>query len=190
MISRVVSLFIAIVTPFAIVCAQNPSGTELIRSEFTLINHYNQTVTEKDYYGKYLLVFFGFSYCAKICPAGLTKLVNVVNQVDSTGTNLLPIFISVDSERDTPQRLAEYVKLYDPKLIGLSGDEAAIAQATSSFRAYYGRVSGKSAQDYSYDHTDLIYLIGRNGEYLAHFGAADDQSAIVKRIKTVIDIDK
>lgn len=165
------------------------TGSELIKSKFNLVNHLNEPVTEKDFYGKYLLVFFGFSNCKSICPAGLSTLMAAVNKLELSEDKLAPIFITIDPERDNPEHLASFVKLFDPKLIGLTGDPMEIDATAKSFRAYYGKTEIESNGDYSFDHSSIIYMIGKQGEYLSHFSSTIGAEEVAKKVSNLMNKD-
>lgn len=162
------------------------TGSELIKSKFTLVNHLNEHVTEKDFYGKYMLVFFGFSHCKSICPVGLSILVSAVNKLEELEDEVVPVFITIDPERDSPERLAGFVKLFDPKLIGLTGDLRETDAAAKSYRAYYGKTEDESGGSYSYDHSSIIYMIGKQGEYISHFSSTIGAEEIAAKVKNLI----
>ena len=162
------------------------TGSELIKSKFTLVNHLNESVTERDFYGKYMLVFFGFSHCKSICPAGLSTLVAAVNKLEGIEDEVIPVFISIDPERDSPERLADFVKLFDSKLVGLTGDEKETDAVAKSFRAYYGKTEVESDGSYSYDHSSIIYMIGKKGEYITHFSSTIGPEEIANQVKKLI----
>ncbi len=162
------------------------TGSELIKSKFNLVNHNNEPVTEKDFYGKYLLVFFGFSNCKTICPAGLSTLVAAVNKIELPEEKVIPIFITIDPERDKPKQIASFVKLFDPKLIGLTGDPKETDAAAKSFRAYYGKTEINDAGSYFFDHSSIIYMIGKDGQYLSHFSSTIGAEEIANKVSSLI----
>ncbi|WP_158514231.1 SCO family protein [Labrenzia sp. CP4] len=112
-------------------------GEAAIRSDFSLIDHNGNRVTEADFLGRWQLVFFGFTYCPDVCPTTLAYLGNVLDRLGGEVEHVAPIFITVDPSRDTPQVMAEYVQAFHPKLVGLTGSEAEVAAAAQSFRVYY-----------------------------------------------------
>lgn len=163
------------------------TGSELIKSKFNLINHLNKPVTEKDFYGKYMLVFFGFSNCKSICPTGLSTLVAIVNKLEVPEDKVTLVFITIDPERDSPERLASFVKLFDPKLIGLTGDLKETDAVAKSFRAYYGKTEIGDDGSYSFDHSSVIYMIGKRGEYISHFSSTIGVEEIANKVRNIIN---
>lgn len=123
------------------------SGEADIRSEFSLTDHTGQEVTEADYTYRWQLVFFGFTNCPDICPTTLAYMASVVDLLGEDADQLAPIFITVDPERDTVPVMAEYVSAFHPRLIGLTGTEAQVAEATRNFRTWYERTEDDRAPD-------------------------------------------
>ena len=136
---------------------------------FTLVDQDGRTVSERDFAGKPFLVFFGFTRCPDICPTKLFELSEVLRATGDKGRRLRALFITVDPERDTPDHLKHYMPLFHPRLIGLTGDAAAIEAAVRAYRVYFEKVERANSADYTVDHSGFIYLIGRNGEYLGFF---------------------
>ena len=115
------------------------SGEADIRSEFSLIDHTGQEVTQADYADRWQLVFFGFTNCPDVCPTTLAYMASVLDLLGKDADQVAPIFITVDPERDTVPVMAEYVSAFHPRLIGLTGTGAQVAEATRSFRTWYDR---------------------------------------------------
>jgi len=141
---------------------------EPIGGPFALIDQNGARRTDADFRGQFMLVYFGFTYCPDVCPPDLQQMGMAVDQLGPAGDAVQPIFITVDPERDTPEHLKDYVAMFHPRFVGLTGDASAIKEAARAYRTYYAKVDlGKS--DYTVDHSAFIYLIGRNGEYLSFF---------------------
>jgi protein SCO1/2 len=149
---------------------QGISGKALVGGPFTLTDGTGKRVTEKDYRGRYTLVFFGFTSCPDICPAGLQLISAALSKLGAKADRVTPIFITVDPERDTPQKLAAYVKNFDPRLVGLTGTPEEIAAVAKAYKVYYNKVPNEDqAGDYTMDHTGIIYVMDPGGEFVAHF---------------------
>jgi cytochrome oxidase Cu insertion factor (SCO1/SenC/PrrC family) len=141
---------------------------EPIGGPFTLIDQNGARRTDADFRGQFMLVYFGFTYCPDVCPTDLQQMGLAVERLGPAGDAVQPIFITVDPERDTPEHLKDYVVMFHPRFVGLTGDADAIKEAARVYRTYYAKVDiGKS--NYTVDHSAFIYLIGRNGEYLGFF---------------------
>ena len=139
-----------------------------IGGPFKLTDQNGQTVTEKNLQGKPSLVFFGFTHCPDICPTSLFEMSEVLKAMGKDADKLNAYFVSVDPERDTPAAMKAYLGSFDPRLEGLTGDPAAVAKMTSSYRVYSKKVPLKDG-DYTMDHTALIYLMDKNGKFVAPF---------------------
>lgn len=145
------------------------TGKALIGGPFTLTDHTGRRVTEKDFLGQPLLIFFGFTNCPDICPSGLQVISAALDKLGEKGAKVTPIFITLDAERDTPEKLAAYVKSFHPRLVGLTGSEAELAAAAKAYRVYAQKVSDDATPgSYTYDHAAIIYLMGADGAFITH----------------------
>jgi len=148
------------------------SGTAEIGGAYTLINQKGETVTEAQALGKPQLIYFGFSYCPDICPTALQKMGAAQARIDPEGDKLNYIFISVDPERDTPESLKLYVTAngFPKGLTGLTGTQEQIDAVKTAFKVYSQKVpTPDSAADYTVDHSDIIYMMDKNGEFVEFF---------------------
>ena len=146
------------------------SGKALVGGPFTLLDTSGKTVTDQDFRGRYMLVFFGFTHCPDICPAELQVMDAAMEALGDDAKKVAPIFISVDPERDTPEVMSDYVKNFGDKIIGLTGSPEQIAAAAKGYRASYAKFKqDDSASEYSIDHSTLVYFMGPDGEYITHF---------------------
>jgi protein SCO1/2 len=156
------------------------SGTALIGGPFSLVGTDGKPVTDRDFRGRYMLIFFGFTHCPDICPAELQVTAQALDQLGDKAKKVVPIFITLDPERDTPEAMANYVKSFGPNFVGLTGSPEAIAAAAKAYRVAYAKVENKeSAGDYSVDHSALVYLMDPEGKYATHFtyGTSADEMA-------------
>ncbi len=156
--------------------AQDPqiatTGTALIGGPFTLVDQNGKTVTDRDFRGKYMLVFFGFTHCPDICPAELQVMAAALSALGPKADEVVPIFVTLDPERDTPEAVGAYVKNFGKNFVGLSGSPTDIAKAAKAYRVTYSKFEYKGKYGnygYSIDHSALVYLMDKNGQYLAHF---------------------
>ena len=156
------------------------SGAALVGGPFTLTGSGGKTVTDRDFSGRYMLVLFGFTHCPDICPAELQVIAQALDKLSDKARKVVPIFITVDPERDTPQVMADYVKSFGPNFVGLSGTPDEIAAAAKAYRVAYTKIESKdSPGDYSVDHSALVYLMGPDGKYVTHlsYGTSPDELA-------------
>lgn len=142
---------------------------EPIGGPFALVDHNGKPRTDADFRGKLLLVYFGFTYCPDVCPTDLQDIGLALDQLGAAGDAVQPLFITVDPERDTVEHLKDYVTLFHPRMIGLTGDAAAIHKAAAAYRTYYAKVPNERGDDYTVDHSAFIYVIGADGAYLGFF---------------------
>ena len=165
---------------------QQVTGKALIGGAFTLTDNTGKHVTDQDFHGKYTLVFFGFTSCPDICPAGLQLIAGALQKLGTKAQLITPIFISVDPQRDTPEKLAAYVKNFDPRLVGLTGTPEEIAGVAKAYKVYYAKVPSKERPDnYTMDHTSIIYVMDPKGEFVTHFTpstSVDDMAAKLDKI--------
>ncbi len=139
-----------------------------IGGPFQLTDQSGKTVTDKNLKGKPTLIFFGYTHCPDVCPTSLFEISEVLRAMGKDADKVNAIFISVDPERDTQAAMKDYLSSFDPHLEGLSGDPADIAKVITSFRVYAKKVPTKDG-DYTMDHTALIYLMDRDGRFVAPF---------------------
>jgi protein SCO1/2 len=135
---------------------------------FELTDQSGQAVTEQSLQGRPTLIFFGFTHCPDICPTSLFEISEVLRAMGKDADRVNAYFVSVDPERDTQPAMKEYLASFDPHLKGLTGDAAAIAKVLSGYRVYAKKVPMKDG-DYTMDHTALIYLMDRDGKFVAPF---------------------
>ncbi len=156
---------------------------EPVGGPFALIDHTGKPRTERDFSSKLLLIYFGFTYCPDICPTDLQNIGLALDELGADGDRVQPLFVTVDPERDTAAHLAEYVPMFHPRLIGLTGDAAAIRAAADAYKVYYAKVPIERGNDYTVDHTAFIYLMAADGKYLGFFppGTAPERIAATLR---------
>jgi len=162
---------------------------EPVGGPFELIDHTGKPRTERDFRGKLMLVYFGFTSCPDICPTDLQAIGQTLDKLGAGADSVQPLFITVDPERDTAQHLAEYVPMFHPRLIGLTGSAEAIRKAADAYKVYYAKLDPpeENAKEgggyYTVDHTAFIYLMDRDGNYLGFFppGTTPDRMAEIIR---------
>ena len=156
---------------------------EPVGGPFDLIDHSGRTRTEQDFRGRLMLVYFGFTYCPDVCPTDLQAIGLAMDKLGADSANVQPLFVTVDPERDTPAHLAEYVKLFHPRLIGLTGSAEAIRKAADAYKVYYARVDLNRDAAHTVDHTAFIYLMDRDGNYLGFFPPGTSADRMVENIR-------
>lgn len=163
------------------------TGTALVGGPFTLTDHTGKRVTEKDFLGKYMLVFFGFTNCPDICPSGLQVVSAALDKLAPKAEEITPVFVTLDAKRDTPEKLAAYVKSFHPRLVGLTGSEADVAAAAKTYRVYFQKiVDDKTPDSYSYDHAALFYLMGKDGAFVAPIPHTTEVNEVVTALDKAV----
>ena len=143
-------------------------GASAIGGPFNLIDQNGKPITDQDMKGRPFLVFFGFTHCPDVCPTALFDVSEVMRALGKDADRTAALFITVDPERDTPEVLKNYLSSFDPHLRAATGDRAAIDAAEKAYRVYAKKVPGKDG-DYSMDHTALVYLMDKQGRFVAPF---------------------
>lgn len=161
------------------------SGVALVGGPFSLVDQDGRRVTEKDFLGKYMLVFFGYTYCPDICPTELQVMTAALDQMGPAAKAIQPVFVSIDPERDTPEVVKSYVENFGGGLIGLTGTAEQVAQAAKAFRVYYAK-AGQDAADYKMDHSTIIYLMGPDGTFVKHFTYTSDAAQLAQELKALV----
>lgn len=162
------------------------SGEALVGGPFSLTDHTGRHVTEKDFLGKYMLVFFGFTYCPDVCPTELQVMSAALDELGAEGNTIQPVFVSIDPERDTPEVVKQYVENFHPRLVGLTGSPDDIAAIARAYRVYYKKALGGSETDYEMDHSTTIYLMGPDGGFRKHFGYTTDAEGLAQGLREAI----
>lgn len=147
------------------------SGTPLVGGAFTLIDQDGKTRTQADFAGKIMLVYFGYTFCPDVCPTGLQRLAEGLDVLtEAERAQVAPVFVTIDPARDTVPVLKEYVAQFHPNLIGLTGTAEQVAVAAKAYRVYYRKSDQtKDQADYLMDHSSIIFVMGPDGGYRAHF---------------------
>ena len=144
--------------------APSAGGQTAISGHFTLDRLDGQQVTDATYRGKWLLVYFGYTYCPDVCPTVLMRFGQALKELGSVADRIQPLFITVDPERDTAPHLAQYMAAFDSRIIGLRGDLEQIRAAARQFHVYY-RARSLGNGEYSVDHSSFVYVIAPDGHF-------------------------
>jgi protein SCO1 len=138
-----------------------PEGSKLT---FTLTETDGTAVTEQNYRGKWLVIYFGYTFCPDVCPTTMMQIAGALKALGPRADVVQGLFITVDPQRDTPGVLNEYLKSFDPRLVGLTGTPAQIAATARIFHVFYER-QDTDGGNYSYDHSAFIYLVDPDGKF-------------------------
>jgi cytochrome oxidase Cu insertion factor (SCO1/SenC/PrrC family) len=179
--------------PLAANEAAEPSAKELIEGllsgrvpvggPFELTDQTGHRRSDADFRGKLVVLYFGYTYCPDVCPAELQSISLALDELGAAAEAVQPLFITVDPERDTPARLADFVSSFHPRLIGLTGSLAEIRKTAIAYKTFFAKSSIAAPDNYSVDHTGFIYLVGRDGQYLGFLPPGLSADAIADAIR-------
>ena len=140
-------------------------GRGTVGGPFTLTDPAGKQRSDSEFRGRLMIVYFGYTFCTDVCPADLMAITQALDALGPAAEGVQPVFITVDPERDT-KVLGEYVEAFHHSLVGLTGSPEEIRRVANSYKAFYAKVPDARGGGYSIDHTGVIYLMGRGGEYL------------------------
>jgi protein SCO1/2 len=161
------------------------TGEVAIGGPFSLVDQDGMRRTERDFQGKPMLVFFGFTHCPDVCPTTLSIISATLERLGPDADRLTPIFITVDPRRDRPEQLKGYLASFDPRFVGLTGTEQEVAAVTSAYKVYARPQNADP--DAMFDHSSIIYLMDANNRYLAHYTLETKPEEMAASIKTKLD---
>ena len=144
------------------------AGPSAIGGPFQLVDHNARPLTDRDLKGRPFLVFFGFTHCPDICPATLFEVSEILRAMGPDADRVRALFVTVDPERDTPEKLKDYLSSFDPHLVAVTGDPAAVKAMEKAYRVYSKKVP-LDGGGYTMDHTALVYLMDKEGRFVAPF---------------------
>jgi cytochrome oxidase Cu insertion factor (SCO1/SenC/PrrC family) len=151
----------------------------LVGGPFALEDGNGRQVSDRDFRGKYMLVYFGYTYCPDVCPTTLSDVADALDRLGAKADRLQPIFITVDPKRDTTAVMKQYTASFSPRLIGLTGSQEQIADVAREYRVYYAEHrTGPGPNDYAMDHSSVLYLMGPDGKFVAPIQADEDGAQI------------
>lgn len=153
------------------IAAEPPLAGASIGGPFELTGSDGRTVRWSDFEGKYRIVYFGYAYCPDICPTDVQRMMHGYRIFSETSPDLaaqiVPIFITIDPERDTPEVVGEFASAFSDELIGLTGTTEQVKQAADNFRIFFAKGEEQPGGGYLMDHSNVVYLFGPQGEPLA-----------------------
>jgi protein SCO1/2 len=157
-------------------------GTASIGGDFTLVDQNGKTRRAEDFRGKLMLIYFGYTYCPDVCPTELQTMGDALDLLGNKQDAVQPIFVTIDPERDTSEQLRLYAESFHPRLVALTGSKEQVAAAARAYKVYYAK-RPQEGGDYLMDHSSFVFLMGRDGKYLTHFGpgTTPEQMAAVIR---------
>jgi protein SCO1/2 len=157
-----------------------------IGGPFALQDGNGNAVTNNDFRGKYVLVYFGYTFCPDVCPTTLNAVADAMDKLGPAASRIQPLFITVDPARDTPAVVKQYVASFGQRIMGLTGSAEEIAKVAKEYRVYYAEHrTGSGPNDYSMDHSSVLYLMDPNGGFLAPVRAdlsGDEMATNLKKL--------
>jgi protein SCO1 len=154
---------------------------------FVLTDHHGHDVTEADYRGRFMLIYFGFTHCRAVCPRALTRLSEALDALGPLADRIAPLYITVDPARDTPAVMKSYLQDRYPRFIGLTGTHEQTDGAKRTFRVFAERTADpEDPSGYTMPHSALTYLVGPDGRYVTHFSDTIDRDALVAQLKELV----
>lgn len=141
-----------------------------IGGPFTLTDHTGRKRALKDFRGRFTLLYFGFTNCPDVCPTDLYSMSKAIEELGPDGEKVNLVFVTLDPERDTPEKLAQYISLFHPRLVALTGTPGEIRNAANLYKVYFQKTKlGEGANDYTVDHSAFVYLLDPEGRYLGFY---------------------
>jgi len=157
-----------------------------IGGPFELTTHEGKRLSSADLAGTPFALFFGFTHCPDVCPTTMLELSNAMKALGADADRMRFLFVSVDPERDTPEQLKLYLSNFDPRITGLVGTPQEIAAVAKAYRAIYEKVPTKDG--YTYNHTALVYLMGRDGRLVGTINYQESVEAQLKKLRRLIGV--
>jgi protein SCO1/2 len=156
---------------------------------YLLMDANGRAVTNADFPGQLQLISFGYTYCPDVCPTTLAEQAAIMRALGDDAAAMQPIFITVDPERDSAEKLRSYTAYFHPKLIGLTGSPELIAAAARNFGVRYRKVDDPNLHPdrYPVDHSAGMFLLGPNGDYIRKFGYGSSLDSIIERIRALLE---
>ncbi len=158
------------------------------RVSYDLVTHQEKRVTQKKFVGRYQLVFFGFTSCNAVCPLQMNKLSKVMTLLEKNGygNQVTPMLISVDPERDTPQKMAKYLDFFHPKFVGLTGSRSNLQSAADSFKTLLSKAPLRLEEDYQITHSSIVYLLDPFNRIIDYLPFSITAEAMVQKIENYL----
>jgi protein SCO1 len=179
----------SIVFASALIMSQPPARaatpTVTIGGPFTLSTPDGTTVTDQTYRGKWLLVYFGYTFCPNSCPTMLLEIATALKKLGPDAAEVQPLFITVDPRRDTPEVMQQYTQSFDLRIVGLTGTSEQISAAAQEYGAYYVR-HGTGADDYVMDHSTYLYVMDPQGQFVRAFDTDTPGERIARALRELM----
>lgn len=159
------------------------SGRSRVGGPFALRDADGRLVRLEDFRGKLVLLYFGYSACADVCPTDLLEIAKLLSLLGPKASQVQPIFVTLDPARDTPDFIREYTSAFHPRIVALRGTEAETRKVALAYKVFYEKVPLPSGKGYTMDHTAFIYLLDRQGRYLAFMPPGTEAPRMLSMIR-------
>jgi cytochrome oxidase Cu insertion factor (SCO1/SenC/PrrC family) len=161
------------------------TGQADVGGPFQLTDQHGKRTGDKDFRGRYMLIYFGYSFCPDVCPTTLAVIAQALDRLGQRSHQVVPIFITIDPERDTPKVLDDYMKAFGPSFVGLTGSATEIKDVEKRYRVYAVKkpLPGGS---YGMDHSSVIYLMGPDGKMVSFYDEAVSPDELAKDLRAKI----
>jgi len=161
------------------------TGQADVGGPFRLTDQNGKAVSDADFRGRYMLIYFGYSFCPDVCPTTLSVMAQALDKLGGESRRVTPIFITIDPERDTPQVLGDYMKAFGPNFVGLTGSAAAIKDVEKKYRVYAVKKPLEKGA-YGMDHSSVLYLMGPDGKMISFYDEAISPDDLAKDLRQKI----
>jgi protein SCO1/2 len=172
-------------SPVAISWKGGRTGTPLIGGPFTLTSADGRTVTDQTYRGKWMLIYFGYTFCPDACPTALSNMSIALQKLGSEADKLQPLFITVDPKRDTRQVMSAYLESFDPRIVGLVGTQAQTDAVAKTYRVYF-EPHKDGGDNYLIDHSAYFYLMDPDGKFVDVIEGVTPGDQMAERLRELI----
>ena len=176
-----VQAFLCLLLPVVLSVPLRASDQTVVRTSFSLSDPDGKTVTQADFKGKWVLIYFGYTHCADLCPTELADMIDALRQMGAAAKRVQPIFITIDPQRDNGGYLRDYVAQFDDRLIGLGGTLGQVAAVAEGFGVQYDRVPSGGGS-YAFKHASKIFALDPDGRYRATFAHMSDPYMIASKM--------
>lgn len=170
--------------PLAPRVASGPASLS-IGGPFSLTDHRGRAVTERDFAGRPAAIFFGFTACSDVCPTTLSEMTGFIQALGPEADRLHWLFVTVDPERDTPGQMTNYLTLFDPRIVGLTGTPAQIADTARAFRIHYRRVPLEGGS-YTMDHSASVFLLDAAGRFAGTIDYKESEAIGLEKLRLLL----
>jgi protein SCO1/2 len=159
------------------------TGQADVGGPFQLTDQHGKRVSEQDFRGRYMLIYFGYSFCPDVCPTTLAVMAQALEKAGDRARRVTPVFITIDPERDTPQVLDDYMKAFGPSFVGLTGSAAEIKDVLKKYRVYAAK-KPLDGGGYGMDHSSVLYLMGPSGKMISFYDEAVSPDDLAKDLRS------